>query len=74
VILAFALKEAIYKAIDPHLRRYVGFQEVAVWPDAHGGARVEPLADWGLDVEAAWMTVDEYLICTARARLNPSSP
>lgn len=68
VILAFALKEAIYKAIDPHLRRYVGFQEVAVWPEAPGVARVEPVADWGLDVEAAWVEVDAYLIATARAR------
>lgn len=68
VILAFALKEAIYKAIDPHLRRYVGFQEVAVWTEAPGVARVEPVGDWGLDVEAAWVEVDAYLIATARAR------
>lgn len=68
VLLAFALKEALYKAIDPHLRRYVGFQEVAVWPDDAGLARVEPLGDWGLELEAAWVTVDDYLLCTARAR------
>lgn len=75
VILAFALKEAIYKAIDPHLRRYVGFQEVAVWPVADGGARVEPLAPWGLEVEAAWVEIEEYLVCTARARrVSSSSP
>jgi 4'-phosphopantetheinyl transferase EntD len=71
VLLAFALKEAVYKAIDPHLRRYVGFQEVAVWPaagDTGGDARVAPLAPWGLEVEAAWAEVDGYLVCTARAR------
>jgi 4'-phosphopantetheinyl transferase EntD len=68
VILAFAIKEAVYKAIDPHLRRYVGFQEVAVWPDADGAVRVEPLADWGLDVEAAWRGLGSHLVCTARAR------
>lgn len=68
IILAFALKEALYKAIDPHLRRYVGFQEVEVWPDGGGGARVVPQADWGLDLEAAWIDVDTYLVCTARAR------
>ncbi len=73
VLLAFALKEALYKAIDPHLRRYVGFQEVAVWPDEVGIARVEPTSDWGLELEAAWVTVDDYLLCTARARLRTSS-
>lgn len=69
VIRAFALKEAVYKAIDPFLRRYVGFLEVAVWPADSGGARVEgaPLAD--LDVEASWRLVgDELVLCTARAR------
>jgi 4'-phosphopantetheinyl transferase EntD len=28
IALAFAIKEAIYKAIDPFVRRYVGFTEV----------------------------------------------
>ncbi|MBE7451561.1 MAG: 4'-phosphopantetheinyl transferase superfamily protein [Kofleriaceae bacterium] len=68
VILAFALKEAIYKAIDPHLARYVGFQEVAVWPAPDGSVGVEPLAPWGLTVEAAWLALGEHVVCTARAR------
>ncbi len=68
VILAFALKEAIYKAVDPHLKRYVGFQEVAVWPAADGSAGVTPVEPWGLDVEAAWAEIDGYVVCTARAR------
>jgi enterobactin synthetase component D len=40
VLLRFSAKEAIYKALDPYVRRYVGFHEVAVWPDANGAARV----------------------------------
>jgi enterobactin synthetase component D len=69
VILAFALKEAVYKAIDPHLRRYVGFQEVEVWPSADGTARVAPLTDWKhLTLEATWLERDGNLLCTARAR------
>ena len=36
----FALKEAIYKAIDPVVQRYVAFDEVAVDLDASGGASV----------------------------------
>jgi 4'-phosphopantetheinyl transferase EntD len=69
VLLAFALKEAVYKAIDPHLRRYVGFQEVLVWPSLDGSARIEPLTDWGgLVLEATWLELDGNLLCTARAR------
>ena len=69
VLLAFALKEAVYKAIDPHLRRYVGFLEVQVWPSLDGTARVEPLTDWGgLALEATWLERDGNLLCTARAR------
>jgi 4'-phosphopantetheinyl transferase EntD len=69
VLLGFALKEAVYKAIDPHLRRYVGFQEVQVWPAPDGTARIEPLTDWGgLALEASWLELDGNLLCTARAR------
>ena len=32
VILRFSAKEAMYKALDPFVRRYVGFREVAVTP------------------------------------------
>lgn len=67
VVRAFAIKEAIYKAIDPFLRRYVGFQEVAVWPADDGGVRVEP-GPWGLVVEARWLATDEHWIATASAR------
>lgn len=67
VILRFALKEAIYKAIDPFVRRYVGFREITVWP-ADGRARVERhAADLPTSIEAAWMTVGDLLIATARA-------
>lgn len=46
VRIAFALKEAVYKAIDPQLRRYVGFKEVSV---LHAGP---PAADQAIDVLA----------------------
>ena len=36
----FAVKEAIYKAIDPVVRRYVAFQEVALSLDGVGAGRV----------------------------------
>lgn len=31
-LLRFSMKEAVYKAIDPYLRRYVGFREVELVP------------------------------------------
>lgn len=68
VIRAFALKEAVYKAIDPFLRRYVGFLEVAVWPDDAGAAAVEGAPGWGLDIEARWQVRGDQILCTARAR------
>ncbi|MCB9550360.1 MAG: 4'-phosphopantetheinyl transferase superfamily protein [Myxococcales bacterium] len=40
LIRRFALKEAIYKAIDPKYRRYVDFLEVEVWPGADETAAV----------------------------------
>ena len=37
-LLRFSLKEALYKSLDPWVRRYVGFQEVEVDVDAAGAA------------------------------------
>ena len=39
LLVAFSAKEAIYKALDPHVTRYVSFQEVALERDARGGLR-----------------------------------
>ncbi len=76
LIRRFALKEAVYKAIDPRYRRYVDFKEVAIWPDPAdadaGTARIEwMLAEgeappkgmilrWRLWGDAGWL-------CTAEA-------
>jgi enterobactin synthetase component D len=40
-LLRFSIKESIYKALDPYVRRYVGFHEARVTPDLHGHADVE---------------------------------
>ena len=40
VLVRFSIKESIYKALDPHVRRYVGFHEAAVTPDLERHARV----------------------------------
>ena len=41
ILIRFSIKESIYKALDPYVRRYVGFHEAIVTPDLHGNARVE---------------------------------
>lgn len=38
----FSVKESIYKALHPFLKRYIGFHEVAVWTSPDGIDRVEP--------------------------------
>jgi len=76
----FSLKEAIYKAIDPFVERYVGFREVALGGlDAltqSGGslevhARLSPAAPVSLYVEAAFELVDvgeaRWIVSEARA-------
>ena len=40
VLLRFSIKESIYKALDPYVRRYVGFHEANVTPDLRGSAEV----------------------------------
>ncbi len=40
VLLRFSIKESIYKALDPYVRRYVGFHEAEVWPGVDGLASV----------------------------------
>ena len=73
VTLRFAIKEAIYKAIDPFVRRYVGFTEVEldVRPDGSVGvSSALPVA-----IEATWREVDGFWLATARGRtlLSPLS-
>lgn len=48
----FAVKEAVYKAIDPFLRRYVGFREVRLRETACGLLQAEGEAIAGLEVVA----------------------
>ena len=64
----FSLKEAVYKAAAPWLGRDLGFQEVAVWPNADGSARVEFEAGLpsGLQTEAWWMILGDQVLTYAR--------
>jgi 4'-phosphopantetheinyl transferase EntD len=69
VLLRFSAKEAIYKALDPFVRRYVGFQEVAVRPLAEGGAVVRAALKGGegaFSIEVMWRRFDGVVLTTAR--------
>ncbi len=79
-LLAFALKEAVYKAIDPVVQRYVGFTEVEMDPDVptdfqqgapRGEVTVRMLfadpAAHTLQLRAMWQRDAHWIIALARA-------
>ena len=69
VLLRFSAKEALYKALDPWVRRYVSFQEVAVHPEAGGVGRVHLALKDGAGpfrVEMGWEMNEEFVLTTAR--------
>jgi 4'-phosphopantetheinyl transferase EntD len=70
VLLRFSAKEAIYKAIDPFVRRYVDFKEVSVRPLAGGGAEVRshlPPNEGPFVIEVRWLRWEGFVLTTARA-------
>lgn len=76
VRLRFALKEAVYKAIDPHVQRYVRFQEVEVFPGAAGAVAVRltlpEFAGRHITVQAYWTEVHGHLVASAAgSRVTP---
>lgn len=71
VRLRFALKEAVYKAIDPHVQRYVRFQEVEVFPGAAGAVAVRlalpEFAGRHITVQAYLTELHGHLVASAAA-------
>ena len=71
-LLRFALKEAIYKAIDPIVERYVRFTEVEV--DVHDDGRADvrlllpELTEQRWHVDAHWHRDETWIVATARSR------
>jgi enterobactin synthetase component D len=70
LLRVFAIKEAIYKAIDPMVRRYVGFQEVELVVGEAGRVDVHIVDASKLPVviEAWWIELESHWLATARAR------
>ncbi len=81
LLLRFSLKEALYKALDPFVRRYVGFLEVEARPQGDGPERDVTLtlpASEGaaFRAEARLILIDELavsLVRVARAHSDPQS-
>jgi len=75
VRLRFSAKEAIYKALDPFVRRYVGFHEVSVRPLPDGTSQVRahlPPTEGPFDVEVRWLRRDGLVLTTARVSSGAS--
>jgi len=69
VLLRFSAKEAVYKALDPYVRRYVGFLEVALRLDGEGAGEVTPDLRNGegpFAFEVRWMRREGLILTTAR--------
>ena len=70
-LVRFAIKEAVYKAIDPYVSRYVRFTEVELDVSDDGHALVRLLlpeaAVRSVHVEAQWRFEDRWIIAMARS-------
>jgi enterobactin synthetase component D len=71
LLVRFSLKEALYKALDPFVQRYVGFLEVEARPLDDGGAAFQlDLAEGALafHAEGRWLVQGDVVLTTARVR------
>ena len=71
LLLRFSAKEALYKAIDPYVQRYVGFGEVAITRGAGNTLGVSQLAAadlQALEAHGTWERIEDHLLTTFRAR------
>lgn len=68
-LVYFALKEAVYKAIDPFVERYVRFTEVEIElrddADAEVTLLLPELVHGPVRVGARWSTDNEWIVATA---------
>ena len=69
ILERFSLKEAFYKAVYPHVRRVVRFDELAVTPELDGSARLEPrLPEGPFLAKGRTEWFDGYVLATVRLR------
>lgn len=77
LLIRFSIKESIYKAIDPWVRRYVGFHEAEVTIDLDGTAQVALFLERGegpflVDARYAWL--HRRLLTSVRIRPVGTGP
>ena len=76
VLLRFSAKEAIYKALDPFVHRFVNFKEVSVetHPDGRADIRLHlDKSEGPFEVDVRWRRFDALVLTTARVgRLHRS--
>lgn len=71
MLTRFSLKESIYKALNPYVRRYVGFHEAEVEPELGGGAKVRLQLEHGegpFEVDARFEWLRGKLLTSVRIR------
>lgn len=71
ILLRFSVKETIFKALDPHVQRYIGFQEARVEPREDGTAVLSLMLERGegpFELDARWSIVERHVLATLRAR------
>jgi enterobactin synthetase component D len=71
IVLHFSIKEALYKAINPLIGRYVSFQEATVIPHSDGSVDVTlalTKQEGPFHAEARWSEIDGHLLTTAAVR------
>jgi enterobactin synthetase component D len=71
VVLCFSLKEALYKAINPLVGRYVSFKEATVVPAPDGSVAVTltlKQQEGPFVAEARWLEISGHLLTTACVR------
>jgi enterobactin synthetase component D len=71
VVLHFSVKEALYKALNPLVGRYVSFQEATLCPRPDGDVTVTLSLSKGegpFSAEARWSEIGGHLLTTATVR------
>ncbi len=70
-LMRFSMKEAVYKALFPHVRRYIGFQEAEVRVNINGPSEVRlnlSENDGDFIVEARYHWIGTKILSVARIR------
>jgi 4'-phosphopantetheinyl transferase EntD len=70
-VLRFSTKEAIYKALDPYVNRYVAFHEAEVVPQPDGTCAVTLSLVKGegpFEIDAAWERWTDFVLTYVRVR------